>query len=233
MYDVLDRYYQAARLYAADVVVRITADCPVIDPGVIDETVRALFGGQGRGAPVYDFSANRLPPPWKRTYPIGLDTEVVTFTALETAWKEAAQPHQREHVMPFFYEQPERFRTRLVDYSRDLGALRWTVDTAEDLALARRIYAHFGGRDDFSWLDVLSAGREPARPGADQRRGAAQRLPPDRPPPLGNALQTMPFLTIFTAPKPFTDPRIDIIQRNAIRSWLSLGEDVGVILVGR
>jgi spore coat polysaccharide biosynthesis protein SpsF len=155
MYDVLDRYYQAARLYQADVIVRITADCPVIDPQVIDETVRALFGGQGRSAPVYDFTANRLPPPWKRTYPIGLDTEVCTFSALETAWKEAAQPHQREHVMPFFYEQPERFRTRLVDYTSDLGSLRWTVDTAEDLALVRRIYAHFGGRDDFSWLDVL------------------------------------------------------------------------------
>jgi spore coat polysaccharide biosynthesis protein SpsF len=156
MHDVLDRYYQAAQMYAADVVVRITADCPVIDPDVIDETVRTLFGDQDGGAPVYDFSANRLPPPWKRTYPIGLDTEVVTFAALETAWKEAVQPHQREHVMPFFYEQPERFRTRLVDCSRDLGALRWTVDTAEDLALIRSIYAHFGGRDDFSWLDVLA-----------------------------------------------------------------------------
>jgi spore coat polysaccharide biosynthesis protein SpsF len=155
MYDVLDRYYQAARRYQADVIVRITADCPVIDPDVIDETVRALFGGQGGGAPVYDFSANRLPPPWKRTYPIGLDTEVCTFTALETAWKEAVQPHQREHVMPFFYEQPERFRIRLVNYASDLGHLRWTVDTAEDLALVRRIYDHFGGRDDFSWLDVL------------------------------------------------------------------------------
>jgi spore coat polysaccharide biosynthesis protein SpsF len=175
MYDVLDRYYQAARLHRADIVVRITADCPVIDPDVIDITVQALFGieegavsdstGIAKDAltpdsqfltPIYEFSANRLPPPWKRTYPIGLDTEVVTFAALETAWKEAVQPHQREHVMPFFYEQPDRFRTRLVDYSRDLGALRWTVDTAEDLALIRSIYAHFGGRDDFSWLDVLA-----------------------------------------------------------------------------
>jgi spore coat polysaccharide biosynthesis protein SpsF len=175
MYDVLDRYYQAARLHAADVIVRITADCPVIDPDVIDITVQALFGIEGQEisnrenisrtgltpdsqflTPVYDFTANRLPPPWKRTYPIGLDTEVVTFAALETAWKEAPQPHQREHVMPFFYEQPERFRTRLVDFTSDLGALRWTVDTAEDLALVRRIYDHFGGRDDFSWLDVLS-----------------------------------------------------------------------------
>ena len=156
MYDVLDRYYQAARVHQADIIVRITADCPVIDPQVIDETVQALFGEQRQGYPKYDFAANRLPPPWKRTYPIGLDTEVCTFTALETAWKEAVQPHQREHVMPFFYEQPERFRIQLVNYADDLGALRWTVDTAEDLALVRRMYDHFGGRDDFSWLDVLS-----------------------------------------------------------------------------
>lgn len=155
MHDVLDRYYQAARLHGIDVIVRITADCPVIDPDVIDETVRALFSEGNPGVPVYDFTANRLPPPWKRTYPIGLDTEVCTFAALETAWKEAVQPHQREHVMPFFYEQPERFRTLLVNYKTDLGALRWTVDTAEDLDLLRRIYAFFGGRDDFSWLDVL------------------------------------------------------------------------------
>ncbi len=174
MYDVLDRYYQAARLFQAGVIVRITADCPLIDPDVIDETVWTLFGlrnqrndagEQATGAglirnsqfitPVFDFTANRLPPPWKRTYPIGLDTEVCSFAALETAWKEATQPHQREHVMPFFYEQPDRFRTLLVNYKTDLGALRWTVDTPEDLALVRQIYAQFGGRDDFSWLDVL------------------------------------------------------------------------------
>ncbi len=98
-----------------------------------------------------------LPPTaWRRTFPIGLDTEVCTFAALEIAWKEADQPYQREHVMPFFYEHPERFRIQLVDCSLELGHLRWTVDTIEDLELLRRIYAHFGGRDDFSWLDVLA-----------------------------------------------------------------------------
>lgn len=149
MHDVLDRYYQAARQYQADVIVRLTADCPLIDPQVIDETVDACLESHA------DFAANRLPPPWRRTYPIGLDTEVCTFAALETAWKEADQPHQREHVMPFFYEHPERFRIRVVDCALDLGSLRWTVDTTEDLELLRRIYAHFGGRDDFSWLEVL------------------------------------------------------------------------------
>jgi len=173
--DVLDRYYQAARLFGAEIVVRITADCPAVDPGLIDETVKALYepstvsrqsalvGCPGSSAvddihpsTFYDFAANRLPPPWGRTYPIGLDVEVCTFAGMETAWKEARQPHQREHVMPFFYENPQRFRIRLLDYETDLSAYRWTVDNAEDLELLRQIYNRFGERDDFSWLDVLA-----------------------------------------------------------------------------
>jgi spore coat polysaccharide biosynthesis protein SpsF len=158
--DVLDRYYQAARLHAAEIVVRITADCPAIDPGLVDEAVTALLGqvspsGQQR-ATVYDFVANRLPPPWGRTYPIGLDVEACTFAGLETAWKEAHLPHQREHVMPFFYENPERFRICLLNHDTDLSAYRWTVDTAEDLELMRQVYSRFDGRDDFSWLEVLA-----------------------------------------------------------------------------
>ena len=173
--DVLDRYYQSARGFNAQVIVRITADCPLIDPQVIDRTVAAffchtaaqdvlLFDGKppapttasaGSSQPAYDFAANRLPPPWGRTYPIGLDTEVCTFTALETAWKEANLPHQREHVMPFFYDNPQRFRVLLVNAEQDFGRLRWTVDTPEDLELVRRIYAAFAGRDDPSWLEVL------------------------------------------------------------------------------
>jgi spore coat polysaccharide biosynthesis protein SpsF len=148
-FDVLDRYYQAARLHRAEIVVRITADCPVIDPGLIDQIVEEFIRTQ------CDFAANRLPPPWGRTYPIGLDIEVCSFAGLELAWREAALPHQREHVMPFFYEQPERFHILLVNHSVDYGTLRWTVDTADDLELLRQIYAHFGDRNDFSWLDVL------------------------------------------------------------------------------
>ena len=157
-YDVLDRYYQAASATQADVVVRITADCPVIDPQVIDEVVTRFFTPveNSAGSQTWDFAANRLPPPWGRTYPIGLDTEVCTYDGLKTAWAEATLPHQREHVMPFFYEQPERFRILLVDYREDLGKLRWTVDTPEDLELLRQIYARFDGRDDFSWLEVLA-----------------------------------------------------------------------------
>jgi spore coat polysaccharide biosynthesis protein SpsF len=163
LHDVLDRYYHAARWSEAQTVVRITADCPLIDPAVVDRTVEAFLGADlphlqplNPGLPGgYDFCANRLPPPWGRTYPIGLDTEVCSFAGLETIWKEAQEPHQREHVMPYFYDHQERFKILLVHHAKDLGALRLTVDTAEDLELLRRVYASFPGRDDFSWLEVV------------------------------------------------------------------------------
>jgi len=193
-YDVLDRYYQVARLFEAGIIVRITADCPLIDPGVIDDTVTAFFGhpsAAGERSPAatprdlpsasevprqsrgisrprsavgrpYDFAANRLPPPWKRTFPIGLDTEVCSFTGLETAWREAQEPHQREHVMPFFYEQPERFRILHFTHDPDFGELRWTVDTPADLEVVQQIASRFPGRIDFTWLEVLDlVQREP------------------------------------------------------------------------
>lgn len=168
MHDVLDRFYHAARTFGAEVVVRITADCPIIDPVLIDETVQTLISCRR------DLVANRLPPPWPRTYPIGLDVEVCTFAAMERAWKEADQPFQREHVLPYLYEgippgalapgkehvaqsvSPRGFRVGLLHHSPDYGSLRWTVDTPEDMNLLRRIYAYFKGRDDFSWQDVLA-----------------------------------------------------------------------------
>jgi spore coat polysaccharide biosynthesis protein SpsF len=149
--DVLDRYYQAARGLQADVVVRLTADCPLIDPDVVDTTVRAFL----MASPPLDFAANRLPTSG-RTYPIGLDTEVCRFAALEAAWREADQPHQREHVMPFLYEAPARFRILRVDHPVDYGSYRWTVDTPEDLAVVRRVFEAFSGRDDFGWLEVVA-----------------------------------------------------------------------------
>jgi spore coat polysaccharide biosynthesis protein SpsF len=148
-YDVLDRYYQAAKFYQATVIVRITADCPLIDPDVIDLTVqRFLEAG-------VDFAANRLPPPWTRSYPIGLDTEVCSMDALTRAWREADLPYQREHVMPYLYEQEGRFRVLKVDHEPDYGSMRWTVDTQEDLALVRKIFEYFNGVNTFSWLEVV------------------------------------------------------------------------------
>lgn len=150
VYDVLDRYYQAALLYKADVIVRITADCPVLDPGEVDRTVNAFFDAQ------VDFAANRLPPPFVRTTPIGLDTEVCTFVALERAWHEAHAKFEREHVMPYLYDQPGRFKTLVVDMQPSYGHLRWTVDTPADLEVLRQIYAAFNNSDGFTLAELLA-----------------------------------------------------------------------------
>lgn len=148
-FDVLDRFYQAARWAKADVVVRVTADCPLIDPQVIDQLVREFLE---RGV---DFAANRLPPPWKRTFPIGLDTEVCTFMALERAWREATLPYEREHVMPYLYEEEGRFKVHVVHAGQDYGHLRWTVDTPEDLNAMCALFDLFQNQPPLSWLDVL------------------------------------------------------------------------------
>ncbi len=164
LYDVLDRYYQAATRAQAEVIVRITADCPVIDPEMIDDCVNVLTG-QG-----FDLVCNRLPPPYHRTFPIGLDIEVCTMAALKKAWKDAREPQQREHVLPYIYEgvelsavsrqrsegvSPRGFRVALMNHATDFGTYRWTVDTRQDLEFMRQVYARFNGRDDFSWKEVL------------------------------------------------------------------------------
>ncbi len=176
-FDVLDRYYKAARLSKADIVVRITADCPVIDPVLIDDAVDTLLGEQAGGEVAFDFVANRLPPPFHRTFPIGLDVEVCTFAALEQAWQLGDEPQHREHVMPYLYEgvqlaaispelssgrSPRGFRVAQRNHVPDLGSARWTVDTPEDLEFMRQVYSRMGGRDEFSWKEVLAlVEREP------------------------------------------------------------------------
>jgi spore coat polysaccharide biosynthesis protein SpsF len=152
--DVLDRFYQAALQFDADTVVRLTADCPLIDPDEIDRVVDSFLE---HGA---DFAANRLPPPWRRTFPIGLDTEVCSFAALERAWKEADLPHDREHVMPYLYEVEGRFKVRVVEHDPDYGYMRWTVDAQPDLELVQRVVALLDGRDDFTWYEVLALFKE-------------------------------------------------------------------------
>ncbi|MCJ7696472.1 MAG: glycosyltransferase family protein [Anaerolineaceae bacterium] len=154
LFDVLDRYYQAALIYQADVVVRITADCPVIDPAEIDRIVEAFLD---KGV---DFAANRLPPPFSRSIPIGMDVEVVSFSALEKAWKEATEKYEREHVMPYFYDKEGRFNILVLDHEPNLGHLRWTVDTPQDLEVLRSIYASFRNRDDFSLDELLAHSEE-------------------------------------------------------------------------
>lgn len=152
--DVLDRYYQAARLFGAETIVRLTGDCPLIDPQEIDRIVRAFFEAG------VDFAANRLPPPWQRTTPIGMDTEVVGFDSLARAWREAGAKYAREHVMPYFYEQEGRFSVLLVHHDPDLGGYRLTLDTPEDLALIREIYAYFDGTDEFLLPEIIALLKE-------------------------------------------------------------------------
>jgi spore coat polysaccharide biosynthesis protein SpsF len=146
-FDVLDRYYHTALAAQADLIVRVTADCPLMDPDLIDQVITAYR--QNR----VDFAANRLPPPWQRTYPIGLDIEVTSFQHLEHAWEKANQSFEREHVMPYFYDQPGRFKTLLLHHEIDLGAQRWTVDTPQDLAMMEKVFDHFKD-GEFTWLDV-------------------------------------------------------------------------------
>jgi len=216
--DVLDRIYQAARRQAAEAIVRITADCPFSDPGLIDQAVRLFHSDENAGftpatgasAEELDFLTNRLPPPWGRTTPIGLDIEICTFAVLERAWREAKEPHQREHVMPYLYEDlpedalrhgellrqasddvpralsagqsqgnnssdrkadrakiplmgtwrmaravsPQGLRLAQLHHDPDYGRSRWTVDTGEDLTLAREIVSRFPD-DRFGWLDLV------------------------------------------------------------------------------
>jgi len=148
-FDVLDRFYHAAEKYNGDIIVRLTADCPLIDPGLIDEVIKKLLT---TGA---DFTANRLPPPYRRTYPIGLDVEVVRFAALKTAWKRAKKLYEREHVLPYIYDPQNSFLVEIVDDQRGLGSLRWTVDTELDLVFVRRVVEKLGCSLKFSWEDVL------------------------------------------------------------------------------
>ncbi|MEX2144535.1 MAG: glycosyltransferase family protein [Anaerolineales bacterium] len=149
LYDVLDRFRQAAQEFDAEVIVRLTGDCPLIDPGMLADNLNTFLSAQ----PPLDFAANRLPS--DRTIPIGLDAEFCTMAALETAWREAQKEHQREHVMPFFYENADRFRTLHIKHHPNVGNYRWTVDTPEDLELMRKVVTYFSD-DTFSWQQVLA-----------------------------------------------------------------------------
>jgi spore coat polysaccharide biosynthesis protein SpsF (cytidylyltransferase family) len=145
--DVLDRFYRAAQTMAGDTIVRLTGDCPLSDPDVIDGAIQFFEQTQT------DYASNTLNP----TFPDGLDVEVLTRSALEAAWKEATLASEREHVTPFIYKHPERFRLASFEHKQDLSNLRWTVDERQDFEFVAGIYdALYATRPDFSWQDVLS-----------------------------------------------------------------------------
>ncbi len=143
--DVLDRYYGAARREKAAQVVRITADCPLIDPEVIDRVVRRFQRGD------LDYASNSM----VRSYPDGLDTEICSFSALERAWHEASKPSEREHVTP--YLRSEKFRTANVENDSTFlyQHYRWTVDELEDLEFIRAVYKAFREKESFGMKDVF------------------------------------------------------------------------------
>ena len=143
--DVLDRFYQAALFHKAEVGVRITADCPLIEPMIIDNVVHAFLNSN------MDYASNTL----ERTYPRGLDVEVISLHALTIAWKNSSKPYHRAHVTPYIYENADLFRLLSVTNTSDCSKYRWTVDTPEDLQFVRRVYELLGGNGLFTWNEVL------------------------------------------------------------------------------
>jgi len=147
--DVLDRFYQALRHFRADVVVRVTADCPLLDPEVSGRVVAEYLAHRGE----VDYVSNVEPP----TYPDGLDTEVLSAAALERAWREARLPSDREHVTTYIRDRKHDFRIRNVEHEPNLSVYRWTVDEPRDLDFVRAVYDALapGGECVFGMEEVL------------------------------------------------------------------------------
>lgn len=146
--DVLDRYWQSAKTLQPGVVVRITGDCPLIDPSLVDAVIGQLQHN-------VDYVANTIPT----TFPDGLDIEVFTFEALEKAALNATKPHEREHVTPYIRESGS-FAVCNYAHPHDHSGKRWTVDEPEDFEVVRRVFEHFHPRTDFGWEEVLRLSQE-------------------------------------------------------------------------
>lgn len=125
--DVLSRYYEAAQQYKADIIVRLTSDCPIIDPIIIDDVINHFI----KKNPKVDYTSNTL----ERTYPRGLDTEVISFEGLKKAHEEATLERDREHVTAYLYTNPNKFKLSGIVSVNDYSHHRWTVDTEEDFKL--------------------------------------------------------------------------------------------------
>lgn len=149
--DVLDRFYQAAKAEQADIVVRITGDCPLVDPALVDRVIDEFQRSR------VDYLSNVLPP----SYPDGLDIEVFSFQSLERAWHETDKAFDREHVTPYIRESG-KFTVGNFRNEEDLSAWRWTVDEPADFAVITQVFEHFAPRTDFTWQEVR--GLQKARP---------------------------------------------------------------------
>lgn len=142
--DVLARYAETAKYHNADIIVRITGDCPLVDPVMVDDYLRLFKNSKA------DYLCNNNPP----TFPDGLDIEIFTYAALKQSNEQATDNAQREHVTPFMRGSSE-FNSTCVKNDRDLSSLRWTVDEAADFEVIANVIEHFYPRDDFCWQEVL------------------------------------------------------------------------------
>ena len=147
--DVLDRYYQVATAAKADAVIRVTGDCPLIDPVVVDAVVDRFV--QTR----VDYASNIMPP----TFPDGLDTEIFTYAALETAWKLAKDRPEREHVTPYI-RSSSQFSHENLAHSKDFSGERWTVDEPADFEVVEKVFEYFQPRRNFGWLEIIALNAE-------------------------------------------------------------------------
>lgn len=146
--DVLARYHGAAIAHQADAVVRVTSDCPIIDPQVIDQVIQLYLDEY----PKYDYVSNCL----ERTYPRGMDTEIFAFQALNEAFYQTIFQPNREHVTPFIYSQSNRYNLGQVNYVENHITHRWTVDTLEDFELIKKIIENlYPLKPEFSLEDCL------------------------------------------------------------------------------
>lgn len=164
--DVLDRFHLAARQLGAEAIVRVTGDCPLVDPEVLGELVRTYLQRLSGPAPslhhVAVATGAMAARPGLRRYPDGLDGEFFTARTLAVAWSESRERYEREHVTPFVWRRPERFSLALVQAPEDLGGERWTVDHPSDLAFVRAIYDRLHGGGPFGYREVLELlDREP------------------------------------------------------------------------
>lgn len=147
--DVLSRYYYAAKENNIDVVIRITSDCPLLDPNILEDMIEFFYSHS------YDYMSNQAPVLEERTYPRGLDTEIFTFNKLEEAHNNARKHYQREHVTPYIYENTEnKYHCKSeVNYSK----YRWTLDTIEDWNLISKVYEYlYKGRHDFFLKEIVT-----------------------------------------------------------------------------
>ena len=144
--NVLERYYLAAKKSNADVVVRVTSDDPLIDPFVIDDLIGEFMNDD------CDYVSNSL----NKTFPLGLDAEVISFKTLERAYHNASRAYEREHVTPYIIENPDKFKLLNVANDINLSHLRWTLDTKEDFEFINAVYKRiFPKKQLFLMDDVL------------------------------------------------------------------------------